>query len=284
MVRKEIRKDGQKVIYEQYNDPQELLSVLNTRDANSEYANETLTKDSIDKSFAGVSSFEEAVELLQHGWKEEIETFKKEIKVHSSHIQTKYKPRIKADYVGSAPIVANAIIGLPNSMIGTNYVPKKNKVLNFLIDAGCSAYYETSRILKWGAEVVAMINRLEREGYRCKVEVMYSFAREGVSNQQQILRFKVKDASQPIDLQRFAYPIAHASMFRVIGFTWEETLPGGKRYSGKGYPLHAYDTDNRERIVEAISVKGEQTIYTNIQSSLVTTLRTKIGWKGEGGE
>jgi hypothetical protein len=281
MQRKQIESSGFKILYEKFDNTHELVKVLSEREPNADYKRQgELTKDRLRESWHGVNKMEKAHELLYYGWNKEIEAFKKQIKVNSSNLNYKKKARIFADYVGSAPIVANAIMGIPTAMVGTNYKPKRNKVLNMLVDCGVSAHVETRQILEWGAKVVAIINRLEREGYRCRVEVMYNFGNSGGSTQQ-ILRFKVKEESEPIDLQRFTFPMAHPAMFRAIGFQWEETLPGGRALSGKGSPLYTYSHSDRDKILEMINDSSSKLIYTNYRTDLEDVLRNEIGWRKE---
>lgn len=277
MLRKVIKTTEFDVLYEQYESTHELVKTLSERPLNSAYEGSTPVQKELRESWHGVSKMSEAHDMLYYGWNKEIEKFKTQIKINSASLQYKPKQRLVADYVGAAPIVANAIMGIPKAMVGTNYKPKRHKILHLLIDCGVSSMYSPSEILEWGSKIVATINRLEQEGYRCKVEVMYNFGlRSGRT--QQVLRFKVKDEGHPIDLQRFTFPMAHPAMFRAVGFNWEETLPGGKALGGKGQPLNTYNDDDRNKILKVLTDKDGLVIYANIRTDLQQVLKDKIGW------
>ena len=52
-----------------------------------------------------------------------------------------------------------------------------------------------------------------------------------------MLKIKVKDSAQPIDLKRMSFPLTHTGFFRVIGFDWYSKCPDAKYISCYGHSL-----------------------------------------------
>jgi len=73
---------------------------------------------------------------------------------------------------------------------------------------------------------LAMISSLERDGYRCRIEVCFPF-RPHFNDEKKIAvaNVLVKSENQPFDIKRLNYPIVNTSMFRLFMFGWYESIP-----------------------------------------------------------
>lgn len=84
-----------------------------------------------DESFTGTKNFEEAYELMSKGSSVNldylIKSFKKELNGLDTIIKNKHIPI--SNIYGYCPIVPNALLGLPNSMIDFNTVSIKRKCI-----------------------------------------------------------------------------------------------------------------------------------------------------------
>ena len=186
-----------------------------------------------EKEWYGVRTYDEALQLMNDGWNEEV----KGLQTILNKCKTIEQKRIafRNDVYGFAPIVPLAILGVPNAMINTHMKPIKSKVISIYYNMTVSAGNNAKKIIENGRKVVEAIVRLENSGYRVNLYSMQAYT-DGDSD---ILAVKVKSANQPLDLKRICFPIMHAAMFRVIGFDWYSKFPKGRYRSGYGRPLTA---------------------------------------------
>ena len=168
-VVKDVKKE--KAIIESFNSFKELTETTKSRDVN--FGN---TRNGRLSSWEGVRSYEEAYNLLTYGWNEQIKRMKQEIK--NLRTGESEKVTFKNDIVGFAPVVPNAIMGLPNSMINCVRVPKKSKVINIQVSMEFNSNINQDKVFRFGAELINTIMNLEKNGYRVKLEYINVFSRE----------------------------------------------------------------------------------------------------------
>lgn len=231
-----------KVLYEEFDNLRSLENALNSRPENDVFKGGTCSSKSSDKSFTRTSSWNEAIELFRKGWDEPLEEIKKGIaKNFKANVSTN-KVRPCNDVVGYAPCVPNAIMGLPHSMISTQRTPSKVKAVTITYSMSVTCMYDEEQILQSGIVVLNIINDLELQGYRVKLNLEFMATREG--DDLSIARVCVKDWRQPLDIKKLTFPIAHPSMFRRLGFRWLETVPELKnRGYCRGYGSSSYKED-----------------------------------------
>ena len=197
------------------------------------------------KDFCGVDSYEQALQFLEEGYQPTVEKLKTGIK---SNLQGQGK-RISFhnDIVGYAPIVPLAILGVPNSMINSHMKPIKAKVIDIYYNMTVGWGTESEDIIKAGVKLLRAIISLEQQGYRFNLYAVQNYYRD---NKCYMLKVKVKDAMQPIDLKRISFPLTHTAFFRVIGFDWYSKCPEAKYLGGYGRSLD-YDF-SKERMENAM--------------------------------
>lgn len=240
---KEVK--GQKFIIEEYGNFRELVLTLESREHN--FDSDAIRNLS---SWNGVSTYEEAEDLLLHGWddEEKLNTINKRVR-NLQKEQERKRVAFVADIQGFAPIVPNAIIGIPQSMINTTVKPKKSKVITIITDGGYSASTDINEILEYGAKLTSKIMNLEKQGYRVRLEyVDYYCERNGNTNH--TLKVLLKSENQPFDIKRMMFPLAHPAMLRVISFEWYRKLPEAEHFWGYGIPLNKMDYDRRKFLQE----------------------------------
>ena len=183
-------------------------------------------------SWLGVESYEQALRLLEEGYQPVVEEMKTMIK---TNLQGEGK-RISFhnDVVGYAPIVPLAIMGVPNSMLNSYMKPIKSKVVDVYYDGAFRGKTSSSDIIATGAKVISVIMKLEQQGYRFNLYQVQGYSDETGTN---LMKVKLKDAAQPIDIKRISFPMAHTAFFRVIGFDWYSKTPRGRYISGYGRAL-----------------------------------------------
>ena len=184
----------------------------------------------------GVESYEEALRLLEEGYQPVVEKMKTQIK---ANLQGEAK-RISFhnDVVGYAPIVPLAIMGVPNSMLNSYMKPIKSKVIDVYYDGAFRGVTSSDDIIATGAKVISVIMKLEQQGYRFNLYQVQGYSDETGTN---LMKVKLKDAAQPIDIKRISFPMAHTAFFRVIGFDWYSKTPRGRYISSYGKALSDID-------------------------------------------
>lgn len=256
-----------KIALENFSSIHSLIAQGDKRPNNKAFQGRTRDSDTGSESFAGTKSYDEAKDLLQHGWDEPLAKIKESVgrKKVSSNTQADRR-RPSTGIVGYQPCVPNAILGLPNSMICTETVKQKVKAVTIVYCSVVHAGWSTEEIVDCGVTVMKIIDMLELQGLRVKLAI------EGMSticgNDLSILRVDVKDWKEQIDLKKIAFPVVNPSMLRRIGFRWLETCPqitNTSYPSGYGKPLGNTDYPEVVRILKEGGALGENEYYINAQ-------------------
>lgn len=248
------RKAKESFVIERFSSLDEYLSAIGSRPMNDVFKHDSPSserKESSSSSFTGTRDYGESVELIRNGFKEGLT---KMIQDGNERLNLKTrgpKAMPSSSPVGYAPIVPNALLGLPNSMISTKHVNMKSKVLSICYDMGASCGVSVDEILSAGRHLLELIDLLEKNGYRVALWVGCFFC----SSEQVCAPFvKVKTDRQPMNPLKIAYPILHASYLRRQGFKWLETNPkvsDNGLLSGYGKPLrHFFEGDRRKYLLE----------------------------------
>ena len=268
---------GRDLYFENYVNYDEFLRTVLDRDENNNHDSEYKLKETIgSKSWSGVSSVDEAKELLMNGWNKEIETLKKTFNSDFKTMQSRQVNKRFNDVVGFMPIVPNAIIGLPISMINTRKEVKKQKVLRFLVDATKACRYDYDEIVEKMSKILAVIANFEKSGYRCKIEILETFSQP--DERKTIIGFSipVKNETQLFDIKRLAFPIIHSAMSRVFGFSWQASLPlEYKKTSSKnlGKSLCYWGESKRNEVLNSIQKGNEKMIYVSMETDIDELLK-----------
>lgn len=183
-----------------------------------------------DRSWVGANR-EETYKMLREGYQPTVDALKGKTKVTA----TSKRFRAFNDVHGFAPIVPNAIMGLPNSMVNSSMTPIKTKVLDIYYDMTVSCCVESKDLIKAGQKMLGVILSMEAQGYRFNLYVCQTYAD---SSSCDMVCVKVKSANQPFDLKRMSFPVSHTAFFRGIGFDWYSKCPTAHYRCGYGTPLY----------------------------------------------
>lgn len=210
-------------------------------------------------SFYGTKSFKEAEELRKYGDTDSMDKIATAKKQADKAFVTQGGKAIKHfnDIVGFQPIVANAIIGLPKSMINAKRVPRKIRTVQVLINTSVPGGVDGSRIIERGAYMLAMIDVLERSGYRCEV---YAGKVSWTAGLHQSVGYlvKLKEASAQLSVKKLAYYLVNPSSNRRTGFAINENEPLIPDITNSGYGSGA-DTDKVRACLRELAL-GENTV------------------------
>lgn len=214
--------------------------------------------DSYTDGFQGVKSYDEAMDLLQHGYMPLVDQVKASMKKLKL---TKNNRAFRNSIVGFAPIVPNAIKGLPTSMVDNINDGTKNKVFDVYYDLAINAGTDASDLLIRGKALLEALMALELKGYRFNLYCAQSTTNNRTLSEVDILAIKVKNSDTPLNLIRVAFPLVHPAFFRVFGFDWMDKSPITRLLSpGRGKPLcRVSDRESIDKIYKAMF--GYNAIY-----------------------
>ena len=205
------------------------------------------------RGFVGATK-DETYTMLREGYQPVVDSLKTKIKACAT---TK---RFKSynDVVGFQPIVPNAIMGLPKSMINSSMKPIKTKVIDVYYEMTCAAFTKSADLIKAGQKMLGAIMELEAQGYRFNLYCTqgYYSPTEGCD----MLCVKIKSANQPMDLKRMSFPLTHTAFFRGIGFDWYSKFPKATYRVGYGRAI-AYSKSQSEIQEEYRKIFGKSAIY-----------------------
>ena len=176
-----------------------------------------------DSSFCGTETFDEADELRKYGDRGSLEMMMKAKAVTDKAFEKLQGTRAKNfnDVLGFQPIVPNAIIGLPQSMINQKRQPKKIRTIDVFVNASTVWYTSTEDIALRGAYTLSAIDALERSGYRVNLYI----GKCSIGSGNRVIGFfmNIKQSDQPLNLMKVAYYIVNPSFLRRTGFRIMET-------------------------------------------------------------
>ena len=224
MIRKEV--DGNKIVI--FNSISEVVK-FNRETERTQFYQSYHVSDEVGRySFTKTNSYEEAEDLLLHGWDEMAEKLTK--KVSNVKCQNGYKNKMIYNVQGYQACVPRYLQGMPDSMISSKRVVVKQKVLNIVKDFGYSGATSTETIERESIKVLKAVNDLESKGYRVNLSIVFVSRNNGYTG----IQVKIKNASQRMNIKQMAFPLVHPSMFRRIVFGLIERLPETECF-GYGY-------------------------------------------------
>lgn len=213
---------------EMYNSAQDVAKDLETRERTNKNFHEPMWG-----SFVGASKTE-TYDMLRNGYQPVVDSLKTKMKASVIGNQQK-RFKLYNDVEGFAPIVPNAIMGIPNSMINLHMKQIKTKVIDIYYEMTVSCNTNSDDLIEAGKKMLGVILELEAQGYRFNLYCVQGYYDNGTGCD--MLLVKVKSASKQMDLKRMSFPIAHTAFFRGIGFDWYSKFPKGKYRFGYGHSI-----------------------------------------------
>ena len=191
--------------------------------------------------------------MMLDGWKEGAEGIERklaELKPMRRHDTTRVAS--KHDYIGSSVNVGRAMSGKPKAMTRTVRVAAPTRTVKLVYDIAILANVTTEEQYRIGACVLALVTTLQYAGFRVALDMAAtSIMRSGhVAS----VRLNVKDFSEPLNVMKIAFPIAHSDMFRTAVWGWRErqTEMASNRGGGSACSLYATLRSEQERAREDI--------------------------------
>lgn len=199
--------------------------------------------------WAGSKSLEDAYQLMLHGDEELYRKIKNTVKkIDITKIlgnvikrNTNYN-----DVVGFQVNVPNFLAGVPIDMINNHPTRKSQKIINIIVNGSVSARISSDNIIKAGAYYYAIIDLLEKAGYRCNVYVMANYDH----NDEGYMVVRAKTDREPFNREKMAFLLAHPSFHRRINFKWIECCPCDGEPTRSGYGTPVTDEDHIKKIFD----------------------------------
>ena len=208
------------------------------------------------------NNFEEAKDLLLHGWEHGTKEIKAKVEAKETGIATKQKSVY--DVVGYQASVPRYLQGIPTNMVNKVNVKQKNKVITINKCASYSWKTKPQVIINESVKVLQLINGLEKQGYRVNLNVV--FGTKAKNNT--ITKVRIKNSSQRLNVKQVAFPLVHPSMLRRIIFAvWERQEENNNDSFKRGYGIVINDDELKQ-----YTNKGEYIIPATIYEREITDI------------
>lgn len=236
--------ENQKYILERFESIDEFLKTIETRPISEQYSHDSTAKDVrsqhiSDPRWTGVSSYNEAKEQFINGTKAKAEMKK----AYETELDPRRRESVNAP-CGCAPIVAHALMGIPNAMVDIRRkrVPKATRVV---VNMSISASISAGRITEAGKKIIAAIGRLESEGVSteilCTKDAQICSALSSCS-------IAIKNAGQAFNAARVSFAMSSPAFLRVFQFAHMSSQPDTPYSMGYGSAIsYSFDHDKLQR-------------------------------------
>lgn len=274
------------VTYEHFKNLEVLLDTMESRETNAVFRNKgELTSQQVNTGggWSGTETYTECMQVLRNGYKEPLDKMKKAV-LKIGEMDNYVRPKAQNDFIGFVPNVPNTLMGLPMTMINRQKNPQKAKTLHLTYSFCVSANISTRDMIKAGTTFIGLVNSLEKQGYRVKIDMLACFTS---NSNAMVYTVNLKEYDQSLNLLKLSFPLVHPSMLRRISFKWLETVPNLKDKSflhGYGYPLSGVLNSGKKESEYLKSngvMKGENSYYCNayqaMKSKDIQDLASKIG-------
>ena len=164
------------------------------------------------------AGYEKSWELAFNGWMEGAQRAQEALKVF---VPATPAPDCKVDFYGHMPHVPRFCAGAPDNMIRHAPVPTigGGHILTLIVPVNALGEVGAKYMANFGLGVAQYVNQLETDGIR--VELIGAIVSQ-VSGWRVAHCWKIKNASQPLDLATICFAIGHPAMFRRLGFALRE--------------------------------------------------------------
>lgn len=269
MYEKQGREEGNTVFYRYYESIEDLVQYLKTAKTSDRFKGHKLSSQERGHrdDFFEFTTFKEAFNNLEYGYDKHFEQFIKNVEKAKDIVSKIDMNRVgstKKDVAGFIPIVPNALLGLPESMINSNRIKKAVPKARIFLELSEHCGVSADRIIKLKAVVFALIDLIERQGIRCEIWVVENSKESDEITSDAI---KIKDYFQPLNVYKLQFPIISPDMLRRIHFRMLETNPHLHNYWCEGYgtPLVRLRSISK---MEAILGLNEEDVYIPNTSEL----------------
>lgn len=228
-----------KTIERRFDSIYEFIKFITNIPINKVFKNVILYSKENNEYFTGTKSFNEALDLLKNGWDEMAKKVEKLAQLKLKDIGVKNQIKTYYDVVGFQPSVPRYLQGIPTNMVNKKNVKQKVKVLTLLKNIEYPGNTSIEDIINNSIKAFQIIRALEAKGIRINLEV-FSYVKVRDYSEEVIVRVKIKDANERLNISKMVFPLIHPSMLRRIMFRELEVEPEINSYGwrdGYGIPI-----------------------------------------------
>jgi hypothetical protein len=186
------------------------------------WSNSGLASMKPNASFTGTSSYEEAVDLMKHGWDAGAEKLNKLVNAAKNVTVEDKKRKQEYNVAGFQCSVPRYLQGVPTSMINQKTVVVKKKVVTVVKNINYNGYVSATQIMEESKKAVQVVMQLEAQGLKVNLDII---AVSVVMEQTMVFRIRIKSAGERVNISKLAFPLAHPSMLRRFEFRHTEVHP-----------------------------------------------------------
>lgn len=205
------------------------------------------------------AKWDDALKLAREGWEEGI----KAVLTNISALPNKARAVRTYSMAGDYADAGRAASGDPFNMVRRGSAHRNRPVMTISVNMVASGGTRADIMAKFGAALVAVIDRLENMGVRVELwgACGISNLRPGPKGVDKVrIAWLVKGAGDTLDLSAVAFGIGHPAMFRRLALAVEERSPTGNT-SGHGTPGPMQQKDFVDIAPDALCIEGIGTSY-----------------------
>ena len=253
MVSRTGKHENKKYVLERFESIDEFIKTVEARPISEQYSGDITAQDVRSESISnprwtGAHSYSEAKKEFIEGTKAKAAM----MKAYLTEVDPHQRQSVNAP-CGCAPIVAHALMGVPDAMIDIRRkrIPKAVRVVvNMSIRSGTTA----SEITEAGKKIIAAIGKLESQGI--STEILCSKDAE-VSGVYSSCSIAIKNAGQGFSAARVSFPMSSPAFLRVFQFMHMSSQPDTPYHYGYGKALsYVMSTEELIRYYRAMYGNG----------------------------
>ena len=174
--------------------------------------------------FTGYASFDDALKFVETGWSD---GHKEVVKGMSGMIEQRgylEGDELNPGMSGSVVDVVAFIEGRPDCYMDFEEIEDSRPVLKVGVQFSAQAKYSSQCFTNRGSAMLSLVEILEASGIPVE---LWGYANTQYCNEIQRIDVLLKPSSEPIDIDRIAFVLAHSAFYRHIGFAvkswfWKE--------------------------------------------------------------
>ena len=211
-------------------------------------------------------TFEEAEKAFKAGsWSTGIEKLNIAFGAEAKSLEDRKRQKMFYDVVGYQASVPRYLQGLPQNMINSKPVQKKERIITIVKHIGYLADVTADEIIQNSAKALAILNKIEQMGIRCNLDIYSPAEKNGTG----IIRIRIKNANERLSVGKLAFPLANPDMLRRYIFALrQENVRNGTwdKFNlcygfGSGVGKTVYDVSTNKKNLKAVGV--ENCIFLN---------------------
>lgn len=208
------------------------------------------------KRFHYFNSFEEAEQAFKTGsWSTGIEKLNVAFGAEVKNLEERKRQKMFYDVVGYQASVPRYLQGLPQNMINSKPVQKKEKIITIVKHIGYLADITADEIIRNSAKALAILNKIEQMGIRCNLDIYSPAHKIGTG----IIRIRIKNANERLSIGKLAFPLANPDMLRRYIFALRQYNVYDKTWkkfelSQRSIGATEYDIEKNKEYLKAVKI------------------------------